>query len=118
VPPVSLIDVFPTEKWTALVPEFGRDYMSALASALEVAWAEKRAYPPRKAVFRAFRLTCFDEAKVVVVANDPYPNPRHATGWLSLCRPARHRCPRVSAASMRSSSRIPSSVRASRAGRG
>ena len=30
-------------------------------------------YPDRKDIFKAFRLTPFDEVKVVILAMDPYP---------------------------------------------
>lgn len=45
--------------------------------------ATKRArpwHPAPKDVFAAFRLTQFDAARVVIVGQDPYPDPTHAMG--------------------------------------
>lgn len=36
--------------------------------------------PPSKSIFRAFQLTSFRQTKVVIMGQDPYPNPEHAMG--------------------------------------
>ncbi len=37
-------------------------------------------YPPGKDIFKAFRLTPLDEVRVVILGQDPYYQPRQATG--------------------------------------
>jgi len=37
-------------------------------------------YPPRPQTFRAFELTPYDDVKVVILGQDPYPNPGQAHG--------------------------------------
>lgn len=37
-------------------------------------------YPPRTRTFKAFELTPYDEVKVVILGQDPYPNPGEAHG--------------------------------------
>jgi uracil-DNA glycosylase len=46
-------------------------------------------YPNTTDVFAAFQLTPFDKVKVVILGQDPYPNPDDATGLAFAVRPGR-----------------------------
>ena len=42
-------------------------------------------FPPPSQTFKAFELTPYDEVKVVILGQDPYPNPGRHTDWRSRC---------------------------------
>jgi uracil-DNA glycosylase len=42
--------------------------------------AENEICPSRENVFKAFELTSYQDTRVVIVGQDPYPNPRYACG--------------------------------------
>ena len=44
-------------------------------------------YPPEADVFNAFRYTCFDQLKVVIIGQDPYHGPNQAHGLCFSVRP-------------------------------
>ena len=53
---------------------------SDIEAQLVDAYYDENVLPSRKDVFRAFRLTSFSEVKVVVLGQDPYPEPGLADG--------------------------------------
>ena len=63
-----------------LAAEFGESYMKELESFLDGAYASGTVYPPRDQLFEAFRLTPYEEVKVVILGQDPYHGPRQAHG--------------------------------------
>jgi uracil-DNA glycosylase len=70
------------EGWTkALVPVLGEPELQLLRSFLET---ERKAgvaiEPPPSMVFRALRMTPLEQVRVVILGQDPYPTPGHATG--------------------------------------
>ena len=46
--------------------------------------AGKVVYPPKSHVFQAFKLTAFDQIKVVIIGQDPYHGPNQAHGLCFL----------------------------------
>lgn len=64
-----------------LSSEFKASYMQKLMTFLEKEEkAGKKIYPPKKNVFEAFRLTSFDDVKVVIIGQDPYHGEGQAHG--------------------------------------
>ncbi len=50
--------------------------MRLLIKKLQVEYKTKTIYPVKQDIFRAFKLTSFDETRVVILGQDPYPNKR------------------------------------------
>ncbi len=76
------MDVQIEESWKKeLQGEFEKEYFSSLVATLK---QEKRSakeiYPPGGEIFNAFKLTPFDQVKVVVLGQDPYHGPGQAHG--------------------------------------
>ena len=76
----KLIDLHPS--WLTVVgKEFELPYMQQLKSFLaEEKAAKKNILPPSHLWFNALNSTPFDEVKVVILGQDPYPTPGHAHG--------------------------------------
>lgn len=75
--------------WLPLLrDELAKDYFRALDAFLdaEVA-AEKILLPAREDIFTALKLTPFESVKVVLLGQDPYPNPGDAHGLCFSVRP-------------------------------
>jgi len=68
--------------WSAhFQSEFAQGYMSALGKFLEVeSVCGQVVYPPKDKVFNAFKLTPFQDIKVVIVGQDPYHGEGQAHG--------------------------------------
>lgn len=47
-----------------------------LLKKLQVEYKTRTIYPAKQDIFRAFKLTSFDETRVVILGQDPYPNKR------------------------------------------
>lgn len=75
----SLQAHFPADDWPCLVDEFEREYMQNLCHFLGTEAASPW-HPQPNDVFAAFHLTSLDEVRVVIVGQDPYPEPWRATG--------------------------------------
>ncbi|MCO4781785.1 MAG: uracil-DNA glycosylase [Candidatus Cloacimonetes bacterium] len=60
--------------------EFSKSYYKDLSSFLEDERSKYEVYPPKHLRFRAFELTPFDQVKVVVLGQDPYPGVNQAHG--------------------------------------
>jgi uracil-DNA glycosylase len=76
----------------ALQDEFGKDYFAALAEFVKGEYKSGAVYPPPKSIFRAFELTPFEKAKVVILGQDPYHGAGQANG-LSFAVPEGARLP-------------------------
>ena len=57
-----------------------KEYFKKLMSFLESEYQTKTIYPPKDLIFNAFKLTPLSEVKVVILGQDPYPNPNQAMG--------------------------------------
>lgn len=66
-----------TNKWDQILKEeYEKDYFYNLLKTLQVEYRDKTIFPPKKEVFKAMRLTDYDNIKVVIIGQDPY----HGTG--------------------------------------
>jgi uracil-DNA glycosylase len=65
--------------WLDVVDYFKTDDFEDIVAALD-AIDFKHTLPARENVFRAFRETPFDQVKVVILGQDPYPTKTHAIG--------------------------------------
>ncbi len=66
-----------TKKWDEkLKDEYKKDYFINMLKYLQIEYQNKEIFPPKKDVFRAMRLTDYDDIKVVIIGQDPY----HGTG--------------------------------------
>ena len=76
------MDVKIEESWKAVLrEEFDKEYFSRIAAFLHQEKREgKTIYPPGPLIFNAFRLTPFDQVKVVILGQDPYHGPGQAHG--------------------------------------
>ena len=63
-----------------LKDEFTKSYFLDLVTFIRKAYATQRVYPPGNAIFRAFDLCSFEDAKVVILGQDPYHGPQQADG--------------------------------------
>ncbi|HSP12309.1 MAG TPA: uracil-DNA glycosylase [Salegentibacter sp.] len=63
-----------------LQEEIEKDYFQELLKFVEQEYADNICYPPADLVFNAFRHSSFENTKVVILGQDPYPNPGQAHG--------------------------------------
>lgn len=69
------------ESWNEFFYELkSKDYIVRLHDFLESEYKNHICYPPRQLLFNAFRLTPLKSVRVVIVGQDPYPNPNQAMG--------------------------------------
>lgn len=67
--------------WEAVLkPLFKQDYMRRLSAFVQQERLQATVFPPEELVFNAFRLTAFDQVKVVILGQDPYHNDGQAHG--------------------------------------
>jgi len=62
-----------------LKPILLSDYFGNLLMTLDKEYSSKEVFPDKKNVFRSFQLTNYEDLKVFIIGQDPYPNNR-ATG--------------------------------------
>ena len=76
------MDVRIQQEWKeALEEEFKKDYFKNLVEYLhKEKESGKVIYPPGSLIFNAFKLTPFNNVKVVILGQDPYHNPGQAHG--------------------------------------
>lgn len=60
--------------------EMDKPYWSKLLEFINDEHESHEVYPPREQIFKAFELTPCDQVKVVILGQDPYPNPGEAHG--------------------------------------
>lgn len=76
-----------------LADELPEPYWADLRRFVALERAEHEVYPGPDQVFAAFALTPFKKVRVVILGQDPYPNPKDATGLAFAVRPG-HPLPR------------------------
>lgn len=76
----------------ALAQELAQPYWKELNKFLGEERSSHDVYPPEEDTFKAFELTPFDEVKVVILGQDPYPNCGQAHG-LAFSVPADEKLP-------------------------
>ena len=70
-----------TKKWDEILKdEYEKEYFYNLLKKLQTEYRDKIIYPPKKDVFRAMRLTDYDDIKVVIIGQDPYHGEGEAEG--------------------------------------
>lgn len=66
-----------TEKWDKILDEeYKKDYFINMLKTLQIEYRTKTIFPPKQDVFKALRLTDYDNIKIVILGQDPY----HGTG--------------------------------------
>lgn len=66
-----------TEKWDKILEEeYKKDYFINMLKTLQIEYRTKTIFPPKQDVFKALRLTDYDNIKIVILGQDPY----HGTG--------------------------------------
>ena len=66
-----------TKKWDEILKEeYEKEYFYKLLKKLQIEYRDKTIFPPKKEVFKAMRLTDYNDIKVVIIGQDPY----HGTG--------------------------------------
>lgn len=65
-----------------LKDEFGKPYFESLAQFVKSEYQQfpRQIFPKGKEIFRAFDACPFEQTKVVILGQDPYPTPGHAHG--------------------------------------
>lgn len=63
-----------------LLEAFQQEGMIELKQFLEEEYRQKTVYPPADEIFMAFKLTSYEEVKVVILGQDPYHGPNQANG--------------------------------------
>ena len=67
--------------WLApLKPEFAKPYYATLYKKVKEEYSTRQIFPPADDIFNAFHLTPLHEVKVVILGQDPYPDPRFYYG--------------------------------------
>lgn len=67
--------------------EFDSPYFNALIDFVKSEYAQQSVYPPGKEIFRAFDCCEFNNARVVIIGQDPYHGPGQANGLCFSVRP-------------------------------
>ncbi len=71
----------PNNDWNNFVTaELEKDYFQSLEKDLILAYQKGSVFPPKEQVLRAFELCSLNDLSVVIVGQDPYPQPGHAEG--------------------------------------
>ena len=63
-----------------LINEFEQPYFRNLEAFVKNEYSSTTCCPPVDLIFSAFDLCHFDDVKVVIIGQDPYPDPKHAHG--------------------------------------
>ena len=75
------MDVRIDPSWkTALAAEWDKDYFRQLTDFVRTRYATRQVFPPAGKIFAAFDSCPFDNVKVVILGQDPYPGFGQANG--------------------------------------
>jgi uracil-DNA glycosylase len=75
------MDVKIEESWREILQdEFEKPYFQKLVDQVKKAYQTKDVWPKGNQIFNAFNHCPFDQVKVVILGQDPYPTPGHAHG--------------------------------------
>lgn len=70
-----------TEKWDEILKEeYQKEYFIKLLKTLQIEYRTKTVFPKKSEVFRALRLTDYDQIKIVILGQDPYHGEGEAEG--------------------------------------
>ena len=71
-----------SSSWKPLLnDEFRQDYFERLVGFVKSEYSAFRCYPRGREIFAAFDHCSFEDVKVVILGQDPYPTPGHAHGF-------------------------------------
>ena len=90
----SFIDLLETwkEPLKSFVSPPNNSQMKSIYTFVKKEYETKTIFPPKNLIFNAFSKTPWDKVKVVIIGQDPYPNPGDAMG-LSFSVPRKQRIP-------------------------
>ena len=75
------MDVKIERSWERVLnEEFEKEYFKKLVDFVKNEYRNHICYPKGDEIFNAMKFTPFDQVKVVIMGQDPYPNPGHAHG--------------------------------------
>ena len=63
-----------------LKEEYNKDYFKSIINLVNTEYKNNICYPPKNEIFNAFRLTPYENVKVVIIGQDPYHGPNQAEG--------------------------------------
>lgn len=63
-----------------LKEEYKKDYFKNIVMFINKEYKEKTIFPPKSSILRAFKLTDYDDVKVVILGQDPYHGVNEANG--------------------------------------
>ncbi|WP_371851052.1 uracil-DNA glycosylase [Weissella bombi] len=72
--------LLPMDWANALQPKLDNQYLEKISVFLDTVYANETIYPKRENVFAALQATPLATVKVVILGQDPYPNPEQAQG--------------------------------------
>ncbi len=76
------MDVKIESSWKEILKdEFEQDYFKNLVSFVKQEYRTQICFPKGKEIFNALNHTPFKDVKLVIMGQDPYPNPGHAHGF-------------------------------------
>jgi uracil-DNA glycosylase len=77
---LDLVESLPADWRARLEPLLDPISTAALGAFVEQEYAQQTVYPPREDLFSAFRHCAFDDARVLILGQDPYHGPGQAHG--------------------------------------
>ncbi|GAA1592940.1 uracil-DNA glycosylase [Actinomadura kijaniata] len=77
---LDLMELLPADWREKLEPHLDPSQVAALGAFVAQEYEEQTVYPPREDLFNAFRHCPFDQARVLILGQDPYHGPGQAHG--------------------------------------
>ena len=78
----------PHNNWRKVIPKFvNKEDMVKLDHTIAKLYQTEHVIPEQNAIFKALELTDFQNVKVVILGQDPYPNPNNAMGMSFSVKP-------------------------------
>lgn len=84
---MDLREMLPASWQDVLSAEFDKPYFAKLEEYLEKEYETQEIHPPKKEIFAAFHACDFDDVKVLLLGQDPYPTPGQAHGLSFSVKP-------------------------------
>jgi len=90
------ISAFSSSSWSFLKPELHKSYFTELKQFVESEYSDKSmtVFPNKGEIFRAFDSCKFEDVKVVILGQDPYPTIGHANGLCFSVQPDLKKLPK------------------------
>jgi len=85
--PLDLLELLPAGWRERMTPHLDRDTVAALGAFVEAEYSQHAVYPPLEDLFTAFRLCPPEEARVLILGQDPYHKAGQAHGLSFSVRP-------------------------------